>query len=87
MTAIKSRILRIWDVAPPGIRVCCIKFAQRIVLAQTSGIDGDVRVGYTSKDGRLDNSAKMYIARRFSRDISFDGAPKSSPHTPEKFGS
>jgi hypothetical protein len=53
MTAIKSRILRIWDVAPPGIRVCCIKFAQRIVLAQTSGIDGDVRVGYASKDGHL----------------------------------
>jgi hypothetical protein len=45
MTAIKSRIFRIWDTAPPGIRMCCIKFAQRVVLCQTNGIDSDIRVG------------------------------------------
>ncbi|KAJ9133984.1 mRNA cleavage and polyadenylation specificity factor complex subunit pta1 [Pleurostoma richardsiae] len=36
MTAIKTRILRIWDGAPTPIRLCCIKFAQRVVLAQTA---------------------------------------------------
>ena len=46
MTAIKSRIFRIWDIAPPGVRMCCIKFAQRVVLCQTMGVDGDIRVGF-----------------------------------------
>src|ERR1700738_337268 len=44
MTAIKSRIFRIWDTAPPGIRMCCIKFAQRVVLCQTNGFDSEIRV-------------------------------------------
>ncbi|PQE07055.1 hypothetical protein CJF30_00009474 [Rutstroemia sp. NJR-2017a BBW] len=45
MVAIKSRILRIWDTAKPGIRICCIKFAQRVVLVQTTGPDADPRRG------------------------------------------
>lgn len=44
MLAIKSRILRIWDTAAPGVRICCIKFAQRVVLVQTKGLDTDPRV-------------------------------------------
>lgn len=34
--AIKQRILRIWDGAASAVRLCCIKFAQRVVLAQTT---------------------------------------------------
>ncbi|KAM3074830.1 hypothetical protein ACMFMG_008243 [Clarireedia jacksonii] len=45
MVAIKSRILRIWDTAKHGIRICCIKFAQRVVLVQTTGPDADPRRG------------------------------------------
>ncbi|KFY05550.1 hypothetical protein V492_08460 [Pseudogymnoascus sp. VKM F-4246] len=45
MAAIKTRILRIWDTAAPGIRICCIKFSQRVVLAQTAPPDGDARHG------------------------------------------
>ncbi|KFY51774.1 hypothetical protein V496_08775 [Pseudogymnoascus sp. VKM F-4515 (FW-2607)] len=45
MAAIKTRILRIWDTAAPGIRICCIKFSQRVVLAQTAPPDGDGRHG------------------------------------------
>ncbi|TPX16566.1 uncharacterized protein E0L32_003860 [Thyridium curvatum] len=37
MQAIKSRIFRIWEGSPPAVRICCIKFAQRVVLAQTHG--------------------------------------------------
>lgn len=48
MLAIKSRILRIWDSAPTGVRICCIKFAQRVVLVQTAGPDADPRVWQTS---------------------------------------
>ncbi|KAF7899186.1 uncharacterized protein EAF01_008399 [Botrytis porri] len=45
MVAIKTRILRMWDTAKPGIRICCIKFAQRVVLVQTTGPDADSRRG------------------------------------------
>ncbi|KAK0119903.1 hypothetical protein ONS95_011330 [Cadophora gregata] len=45
MLAIKSRILRMWDSAAPGVRICCIKFAQRVVLVQTKGPDADPRRG------------------------------------------
>ena len=47
MLAIKSRIFRIWDSAAPGVRICCIKFAQRVVLVQTKGPDSDPRVRYS----------------------------------------
>ncbi|TVY68802.1 mRNA cleavage and polyadenylation specificity factor complex subunit pta1 [Lachnellula suecica] len=45
MIAIKTRILRIWDSASAGVRICCIKFAQRVVLVQTVGPDADPRRG------------------------------------------
>ncbi|TWU77130.1 hypothetical protein ED733_008332 [Metarhizium rileyi] len=35
MLSIKQRILRLWDNAVPSVRISCIKFAQRVVLAQT----------------------------------------------------
>lgn len=44
MVVIKQRILQIWDTAPPTVRICCIKFAQRVVLAQTVSSMGDHRV-------------------------------------------
>lgn len=43
MLAVKSRILRIWDTAATGVRICCIKFAQQVVLAQTTGPDPEPR--------------------------------------------
>jgi symplekin len=36
MTAIKQRILQIWQNAITPVRICCIKFAQRVVLSQTN---------------------------------------------------
>ncbi|KAL2129095.1 hypothetical protein VTI74DRAFT_8258 [Chaetomium olivicolor] len=36
MSTIKSRILQIWDGAPAPVKLSCIKFAQRVVLAQTA---------------------------------------------------
>jgi symplekin len=44
MLAIKSRILQIWDSAITGVRICCIKFAQQVVLAQTAGPDAEPMV-------------------------------------------
>ncbi|KAF2146618.1 uncharacterized protein K452DRAFT_262560 [Aplosporella prunicola CBS 121167] len=43
MAAIKSNILRRMDSAPPGVRICCIKFVQRVVQTQTPGLIADPR--------------------------------------------
>ncbi|KAH6898511.1 hypothetical protein B0T10DRAFT_111731 [Thelonectria olida] len=45
MVAVKQKILRIWDNAGPTVRICCIKFAQRIVLAQSVGTGAEMRYG------------------------------------------
>ncbi|KAL3964055.1 hypothetical protein ACCO45_001059 [Purpureocillium lilacinum] len=45
MLVIKQRILRIWDTAPPSVRISCIKFAQRVVLAQTVASNAEFRYG------------------------------------------
>ncbi|KAL7270748.1 hypothetical protein RUND412_006537 [Rhizina undulata] len=37
MDTLKAKILRLWDTAPAGVRVCCIKFVQRVILVQSKG--------------------------------------------------
>lgn len=44
MTTIKINILQRLDVAPVPIRVCCIKFLQKVVQIQTPGQIADPRV-------------------------------------------
>lgn len=44
MAAIKSNILRRWDTAATGVRVCCIKFVQRVIQTGTPGVIADPRV-------------------------------------------
>ncbi|KAL9086737.1 MAG: hypothetical protein Q9159_004032 [Coniocarpon cinnabarinum] len=43
MAAIKSNILRRMDTAPSGVKVCCVKFIQRVVQVQTPGLIADPR--------------------------------------------
>ncbi|KAI8630416.1 hypothetical protein F5Y19DRAFT_46079 [Xylariaceae sp. FL1651] len=45
MTAIKTRIRDIWDSAPLTVRICCIKFMQRVVLAHTPSANPEPRRG------------------------------------------
>ncbi|KAI1435701.1 mRNA cleavage and polyadenylation specificity factor complex subunit [Xylaria sp. CBS 124048] len=45
MTAIKTKIRDIWDTAPPTVRICCIKFVQRVILAHTSSVNLEPRRG------------------------------------------
>lgn len=47
MSAIKSRILQIWDGAPSPVKLSCIKFAQRVVLAQTVSNGMEQKVCYS----------------------------------------
>lgn len=45
LTQIKSNIFERWDSPSEGLKVCCIKFAQRVVAVQTSGAkDPRVRI-------------------------------------------
>ena len=44
MASIKLNILKRWDTAATGVRTCCIKFVQRVVLVQTPGAIADPRV-------------------------------------------
>ncbi|TKX25580.1 putative pre-tRNA-processing protein [Elsinoe australis] len=43
MADIKSSILRRMDSAPAGVRLCCVKFIQRVVQVQTPGMIADPR--------------------------------------------
>ncbi|CAK7216793.1 hypothetical protein SBRCBS47491_002948 [Sporothrix bragantina] len=43
ISAIKSRILRLWESPSPSVQICCIKFAQRVVLAQTHAANPEQR--------------------------------------------
>ncbi|EUC44279.1 hypothetical protein COCMIDRAFT_98561 [Bipolaris oryzae ATCC 44560] len=38
MFGIKANILRRMDSAAPGVRICCVKFLQQVVLVQTPGV-------------------------------------------------
>lgn len=46
MVNIKQKILQMWDNVPPTVRICCIKFAQRVVLAQSVASGAEHRVRY-----------------------------------------
>ncbi|KAG5982589.1 hypothetical protein E4U55_001695 [Claviceps digitariae] len=41
--SIKQTILRLWENAVPSVKICCIKFAQRVVLAQTASSGAEYR--------------------------------------------
>ncbi|PHH78786.1 hypothetical protein CDD80_6242 [Ophiocordyceps camponoti-rufipedis] len=45
MISIKQRILRLWETAAPSVNICCIKFVQRVVLAQTVAAATEFRYG------------------------------------------
>lgn len=44
MTTIKTTIMRRMGSDLPGVRVCCVKFVQQVVLVQTPGVTADPRV-------------------------------------------
>jgi symplekin len=44
MNAVKQEILRKMDSFPCPVRICCVKFLQRVVQVQTPGLIADPRV-------------------------------------------
>ncbi|KAF3482111.1 mRNA cleavage and polyadenylation specificity factor complex subunit [Arthroderma uncinatum] len=43
MTAIKHTILKKWDTSSHGVKICCVKFVQKVVQVQTQGPIADPR--------------------------------------------
>ena len=62
MTAVKSDILKRMDTAPIGVRVCCIKFVQKVVQVQTPGVISDPRVRSQHKKHATGGRAEVYTA-------------------------
>ncbi|KAH8158946.1 hypothetical protein CIB48_g9302 [Xylaria polymorpha] len=78
MTAIKTRIRDMWDTAPLTVRICCIKFIQRVVLAHTSSVNPEPRVRDLSLvDDRL--ITDLSLQRGDPLDISRNMVPPNHP--------
>jgi symplekin len=78
MSAIKTNILRRMDAAPPGVRICCVKFLQQVVLVQTPGVvDPRVCLAHPS------NIHASYLSQRPDHnDISLALVPRDHPLIP-----
>jgi len=74
MVAIKSNILRRMDSATPGVRICCVKFIQQVVLVQTPGVV-DPRVNIASPPSPC-TSVSLIAAPRPKRHLP---RPRPSP--------
>jgi symplekin len=79
MSSIKSSILRRMDRATPGVRICCVKFLQQVVLVQTPGIV-DPRVCTTQPPTRIHRA--YAIQRPDGSDISLALVPRDHPVIP-----
>ena len=74
MLAIKQKVLRLWDHAVPSVRISCIKFAQRVVLAQTVSTGAELRVcgSHVNEDAVSLTSIIQYVG---TLDVSLDKVP------------
>lgn len=78
--AIKSKIYKIWDTAPIGVRICCIKFAQKLVLVQTPAPEDANRV--CSLDEVSTVTSAHILQRADPADISASMVPTDHPLIP-----
>src|SRR5258707_16191 len=80
MLNVKSIILRKMDSYPPGVRICCVKFIQRVVQTQTPAVIADPRV-CSAKYQFGTYTANMVAATRKERDFAIF-SPTRPPLTP-----
>lgn len=82
MASIKSDILKRWDSAPMGVRICAIKFVQKIVQVQTPGAIPDPRVCNRLQNGSLGISTDTKIQRPEQNEISLSIVSRDHPMIP-----
>lgn len=79
MSSIKATILRRMDRATPGVRICCVKFLQQVVLVQTPGVV-DPRVRHHHLPPCLRHAHNLQ--RPEGSDISLALVPRDHPVLP-----
>lgn len=83
MSAIKSKILKKWDKAALGVRICCIKFVQRVIHVQTTGPIADPRVSSTPWTARVRTPwLTRSVQRPEKNEISLAMVPRNHPLIP-----
>lgn len=69
------------DSAAPGVRICCIKFVQRVVQTQTPGLIADPRVRQTSQSP-VNAVSNATVQRPEQNEISLALVPRDHPVIP-----
>ena len=82
MASIKSNILKRWDTAATGVRVCCIKFVQKVVQVQTPGVVADPRVRNTSTSPGMEDHIDATLQRPDQNEVSIALVPRDHPLIP-----
>ena len=82
MASIKSNILKRWDTAATGVRICCIKFVQKVVQVQTPGVIADPRVRISSTAPSSEHSTNTTLQRSDQNEISIALVPRDHPLIP-----
>ena len=82
MASIKSNILKRWDTAATGVRVCCIKFVQKVVQVQTPGVIADPRVRNISSVPSNEHSIDATLQRPDQNEVSLALVPRDHPLIP-----
>ena len=80
MAGIKSSILRRMDTAPSGVRICCVKFVQKVVQVQTPGLIADPRVRSCISIGDVQELTELQ--RPDQNEISLALVPRDHPIIP-----
>ena len=82
MASIKSNILKRWDTADTGVRICCIKFVQKVIQVQTPGVIADPRVRGTSTAPSIEHSTDAALQRPDQNEVSMAIVPREHPLIP-----
>jgi len=82
MASIKSNVLKRWDTAPMGVRICAIKFVQKIVQVQTPGVIADPRVREVNRTESPRLSINTKTQRPEQNEISLAIVPRDHPMIP-----
>ena len=82
MASIKSNILNRWDTAATGVRICCIKFIQKVVQVQTPGVIADPRVRDISTAPSVEYSNDAILQRPDQNEVSIALVPRDHPLIP-----
>lgn len=82
MASIKLNILKRWDTAATRVRICCIKFVQKVVQVQTPGVIADPRVRTMSNTLGRQVNADTALQRPDQNEISIALVPRDHPLIP-----